>query len=736
MGWFDEQIKERLQNDDAQFAEAFARMSSVVAGKAVWSSLEGNEQRIGGAIAEMLSYYGIRVEETDEAFPDMNERLEFYMRPHGIMRRPVRLEKGWYKDCIGAMLGSTADGGIVALIPGAAGGYTYMDYEAGRRVKVTKKTASRLSGDAICFYKPFPLKELGIPDLLLYTLRALSAADLIMVSLASLAAALTGMLLPYANDQLFGRVLPGGSVSLLFPIAFFFVGVGVSQTLISITSSLIQARVSTKINLSVQSAAMMRVLAMPAVFFKSYAAGELSSRVEYVGSLCRTLQEAILSVGLSSLFSLIYIGQIFAYAPGLAVPALSVTLASCLITLATALLGAKLSKKAMELSAKQNGMQYALVTGVQKIRLTGAEKRAFGRWAGAYAEIARLRYDPPAFLKFSGVLSSAVSAIGTLAMYYYAVKTQVGVPGYMAFTVAYGMVSGAFSSLFGIVSTIAGIKPALDMALPLLKTVPEVSAGKKIVTRVSGAIELSNVSFRYSESMPPVIENLSLKIRAGQYIAIVGQTGCGKSTILRLLLGFETPGRGAVYYDNRDLATLDLRSLRRHIGVVMQNGKLMQGSIYSNIVVAAPWLTMEDAWEAAVSAGIADDIRAMPMGMHTVISEGAGGISGGQKQRLMIARAVAPKPRIIMFDEATSALDNITQRRVSESLNRLKCTRIVIAHRLSTIKQCDRIIVLDKGRIAEDGSYDELIAQNGYFAGLIARQRLDNNGFVEATTAY
>jgi ABC-type bacteriocin/lantibiotic exporter with double-glycine peptidase domain len=306
----------------------------------------------------------------------------------------------------------------------------------------------------------------------------------------------------------------------------------------------------------------------------------------------------------------------------------------------------------------------------------------------------------------------------------------------MAFNVSYGMVSGAFSVLFGIVTTIAGIKPTLEMAMPLLKTVPEAAAGKKIITRVSGNIELSHLSFRYNETMPLVIDNLSLKIKAGQYIAIVGQTGCGKSTLLRLLLGFETPVKGAVYYDNKDLSSLDLKSLRRNIGAVMQNGKLMQGDIYSNIVVAAPWLTLDDAWEAAELAGIADDIRAMPMGMHTVISEGSGGISGGQKQRLMIARAVAPKPKIIMFDEATSALDNITQKHVSASLDKLKCTRIVIAHRLSTIRQCDRIIVLDKGKIIEDGKYEELIAGNGYFSELIARQRLDDLGFVEVTTAY
>ena len=245
------------------------------------------------------------------------------------------------------------------------------------------------------------------------------------------------------------------------------------------------------------------------------------------------------------------------------------------------------------------------------------------------------------------------------------------------------------------------------------------------MTKLNGGIELNNVSFRYSDDMPNVIDNLSLKIRPGQYVAIVGKTGCGKSTLMRILLGFEKPQKGAVYYDGKDIAGMDLKSLRRHIGVVMQNSGLFQGDIYSNIVISAPMLTLDDAWEAAEMAGMADDIRNMPMGMNTIISEGQGGISGGQRQRLMIARAIAPKPKILMFDEATSALDNITQKTVSDSLDSLKCTRIVIAHRLSTIRHCDRIIVLKDGGIAEDGTYDELIAKKGYFSELVERQRVD-----------
>ncbi|MBP5668713.1 MAG: ATP-binding cassette domain-containing protein, partial [Lachnospiraceae bacterium] len=347
------------------------------------------------------------------------------------------------------------------------------------------------------------------------------------------------------------------------------------------------------------------------------------------------------------------------------------------------------------------------------------------RWGKLYAKSTQLIYNPPMILKVSRVIGTAISLIGTMVLYYAAVKSKVSISEYYDFNTAYGMVAGAFMTLAGTATTIANIKPTLDMVRPILETVPEIDETKKMVTQLKGGIELNNVSFRYSEDMPMILDNLSLKIHPGQYVAIVGKTGCGKSTLMRTLLGFETPQKGAVYYDGQDLKSLDPKSLRRRIGTVMQDGKLFMGDVYSNIVITAPWLTLDDAWEAAEIAGIAEDIRRMPMGMHTIISEGQGGISGGQRQRLMIARAVAPKPKILMFDEATSALDNLTQKQVSEALDKMKCTRIVIAHRLSTIRQCDRIIVLDGGRIIEDGTYEQLIAKNGFFADLVARQRLD-----------
>ena len=385
----------------------------------------------------------------------------------------------------------------------------------------------------------------------------------------------------------------------------------------------------------------------------------------------------------------------------------------------------RISRQHLELSAKEAGLSYALISGIQKIKLAGAEKRAFAKWSKAYAESAAYVYDPPTFLKVNNVLTAAAALIGNIVLYFAAARDGITTEDFFAFNAAFGMVTAAFAALAQIAVSIGQIPPILSLAKPILETEPETSEKKEMVTRLSGVIELNSVSFRYTENMPYVINELSMKIRAGEYVAIVGETGCGKSTLMRLLLGFEAPERGAVYYDGKDLNTLDLKSLRRHIGTVMQNGSLFQGDIYSNIVISAPDLPLDAAWEAAELAGIADDIKAMPMGMHTVISEGQGGISGGQKQRLMIARAVAPKPKILMFDEATSALDNMTQKHVSDSLDKLKCTRIVIAHRLSTIRNCSRIIYLDKGSIAEDGTYEELIEKNGKFAALVKRQMVD-----------
>ncbi|MBQ0059824.1 MAG: ATP-binding cassette domain-containing protein [Lachnospiraceae bacterium] len=326
-------------------------------------------------------------------------------------------------------------------------------------------------------------------------------------------------------------------------------------------------------------------------------------------------------------------------------PAILVTAVSLIFSIITAVAQMRNSKKIMELNAKEQGMVYSMITGIPKIRLSGSEKRAFARWGKLYAKEASAMYELPVVLKYNAVITLTIGLIGTLVMYYAAVKSHVSVADYYAFTSAYAYLSTAFGALAGIAQTTAAIKPILEIIDPVLKAQPEVAEDKEVVTRLSGRIELSHVTFSYPGSDQKILDDISLKIRPGQYVAVVGKTGCGKSTLLRCLLGFESPQKGAIYYDGKDMTRLDLRSLRRKIGVVLQNGKLVNNDIFSNITIAAPWLKLDDAWEAAEIAGIADDIREMPMGMQTIVQEGSGGISGGQRQRIMIARAVAPDLR-------------------------------------------------------------------------------------------
>ena len=726
MGWFDEQIKQRKKNDEDLFSEAFVGIADAVLGSKMSAAFSTDEAKAQGAIEEILKYYHVKPREVPDSIKGLNDRLEYLLRPNGIMRRNVNLEKGWYKDAIGAVLGTRKDdGSVVAFIPKGLSGYVYFDAPTGKWVKLTKKNESLFEDEGICFYKPFPLGKLTLRSLMRYIIETLSTADFVLIALATLATTAIGLLGPKLNNLLMGTVVNSKNYQLLIGITVFMISVSISTMLITSVKSLLMARINTKMSLSVQAATMMRVLSLPADFFKKYASGDLSSRAQYIQSLCSMLVSTVLSTGLTSIFSLMYVSQIFAYAPALVVPALGIILATICFSLITTFAQMRYTKKKMELSAQESGMSYAMITGVQKIKLSGAEKRMFARWSKLYSEQLMVSYNPPMFLRANGAFSAIISMGGMILMYFMAVESGVSVADYYAFNTAYGMVSGAFMSIVGIAGTIARFKPTIEMAKPIMDAIPEISEGKLVIERLSGGIELNNVSFRYNENMPNVVDNLSLKIRPGQYVAIVGSTGCGKSTLMRIMLGFEKPQKGAVYYDGKDLSGIDLKSLRRKIGVVMQNGKLFQGDIYSNIVISAPQLSMDDAWAAAEMSGIAEDIRRMPMGMHTIISEGSGGISGGQRQRLMIARAIAPKPRILMFDEATSALDNITQKIVSESLEKLKCTRIVIAHRLSTIKECDRIIYLEKGKIVEDGTYDELIALNGKFAELVERQRLD-----------
>ena len=726
MGHFENQIEERREAEQQLLEDSFVKIAGIVMGRKSAEKL-GDERIITKtAIDEILKYYHYKPVDIPDNVVRPSEQLKYCLRPYGLMSRTIELEEGWYRDAFGPVLAFTKEDNMpVALLPDHIIGYRFKDPVTGKIRKLNRSTSALFDKEALCFYRPLPQKKLTIPDLLIYMKDCISVSDLVMIIAATASISLVGLLMPRITRFLTGPVLNSGRQNILIPIAIAMICIAFSSQLISSIRGLIQGRLDIKTSLGVQASMMMRLMALPANFFRKYSPGELKSRSSSVNNLCSLMMSMILNTGLTSLTSLVYVGQIFNFAPALVIPSLIIVVVTVVFSIVSTLMQIKINRKMMECTAKESGLSYGLITGVQKIRLSGSEKRVFAKWMNVYSEGAELTYNPPLFIKLNPVISTAISLAGNIVLYYMAMQSNVDPSSYYAFTSAYGMLMGAFMSVSGIALSAAQIQPILEMAEPFLKTEPETSQDKEIVTKINGSIELNHVSFRYTDETPYVINDISLRIKSGEYVAIVGSTGCGKSTLVRLLLGFEKPEKGAIYYDGKDMAGLDLPSLRQKIGTVMQDAGLFQGDIYSNIVISAPQLTVDDAWNAAEKAGIADDIRAMPMGMNTMISEGQGGISGGQRQRLMIARAIAPKPKLLIFDEATSALDNKTQKQVSEALDAMGCTRIVIAHRLSTIKHCDRILVLEGGKITEEGTYDELIEKDGFFAELVKRQRTD-----------
>ena len=721
---FEQQLQRRMDYDDQLMEEAFDNLAAVLGMQKGPRQTEVKEEEVQRALEAIFAALSVQVPQVPDEITDLHARLECMCRSSGVMTRRVELTGIWWTKTHGPLLGNLKTGQVVALLPGGFSGYTFFDAELGKKVRVNEETAHRLETDAYIFHRALPAKRLSLFDLVMFIVRSLNAADLLLVLGISLLVSLLGMFTPYMNKQIFDSVIPSGTKGDLLPVAILLAGGAIGVSLFAMVRTLVLMRLRDKISISVQSAAMARLFTLPAGFFKDYSAGEISNRAMSVSVLSNMLSDTVLTSGLAALFSFVYLVQMVSFAPVLVGPALLSIVAVLVFTILTGLARQRLSRKQTKLEAKMGGFVFNLLGGVQKIKLAGAEKRAFARWARQYKEIGKLTYAPPLFLRLNSAISRSLFLGGTLLLYYVAGTSQVSPSDYIAFSIAYGAVSSAILALGSVAMTLASVKPMLEMVEPILATVPEIDENKIQVTDLSGQIEVSSVTFSYDEAGPVVLNKLSFKVQPGEYVAIVGRSGSGKSTLMRILLGFEEPSSGAVYYDGHDLRTLDVRSVRQCIGVDLQNGKLFSGDIFSNIIITAPWSTMDDAWEAARLAGIDDDIRAMPMGMHTMIGEGSGGISGGQKQRILIARTLISKPKILLLDEATSALDNITQQHVANSLASLGCTRIVIAHRLSTVKDCDRIVVLDQGEIVEEGSYEELMAKKGLFYELAARQTI------------
>ena len=540
--------------------------------------------------------------------------------------------------------------------------------------------------------------------------------------LVALVVVLLGMIVPMANKFVFDTVIPAGNPAALAPIAGLLTGAAVAVLLFSFIRNLYILRVENILEMNLHNAVMARLFLLPARFFHSHSSGELTSKMSNLTQLCQQVNESVVGALLSGALSIVYFIQVGIYGGRLLAPAAVLYVLQTLMVVLYFRTVVRLNQQFISKNDTLNGMECNLFAGIQKIKLTGSETRAYTQWLNRYTNTTHIIYNPRFLLRLFPSLLALMSVVNLLVIYYFTRRFSIETSNFIAFTSAFGMLTAALSEIIRQIPEMAKIGPQLDSIMAIAETEPEVSGPSAAISSLSGSIKISHLSFRYQEDMPLVIDDLSLNIKDGEYVGIAGASGCGKSTLLRLLLGFEIPLRGNISYDHYDLAKADKSELRRRIGSCLQNGRLFTGDIFHNITITAPWATHDDAWEALRMACMYDEVKALPMGLHTVITEDGGGFSGGQKQRLLIARALIGRPSILFFDEATSALDNISQKQVSDNLDRLHCTRLVIAHRLSTIRHCDRIIVLDKGKIAEEGTFEELMARKGLFYEMSLRQ--------------
>ena len=676
------------------------------------------------ALRQLLEALGIvdyELEDNDMLSPE--EQLTGILRSRGIMMRDIQLRGEWWKECIGPLLGYSKDGRLVALTPTKTGlGYQYRDQDGIVRKVGRREMAESLKPRAITFTKALPLRPLKVKDLVRFIWSSFSGPNTLLLVICALVVVLLGMFTPMANKLIFDTVIPTGDASGLLPITGLLIGATVSTLLLTLTRNLYIIRIRNIAEMHVQNAVMARTFLLSPTFFSKTSSGELSEKLNNVSTVASLVNETLVGVILSAVLSVIYLIQVRIYGGKLFWPAVVVIVAQSIVLLLSYRRSVTVRNNYTERAAKLSGLEYNLFAGIQKLKLTGSENRAFARWLDHYSDTARFLYNPAFKSRLYPALTAFLGIGGTMFIFWSTLSNGVSTSDYIAFSSAFGMITASLVQLNGILPTLAQIKPLLESVAPILDAVPEMEEKAPQVEDLFGGIEVSGVSFRYEEDGPMILDDLSLKIEPGEYVGIVGKSGCGKSTLMRLLLGFEQPLTGGIYYDNYDLAKVDKTSLRRKIGCCLQSGSLFTGDIFHNVTITAPWATREEAWEALRMASLEDDVRKMPMGLFTLVSEGGGGLSGGQKQRILIARALISKPDILFFDEATSALDNISQKAVSDNLDELMCTRVVIAHRLSTIRHCDRIIVLDKGKIAEEGTFDELMENKGLFYEMSLRQ--------------
>lgn len=723
------QLRQRVQADERGLRQSLQGMAALLGDQHAQQNVAGGHARnlLSATLAHVLQAMGAPAvfKPTDPEL-DTLQTLEELARQASVSMRQVRtIGQRWWQADAGPLLAFLKDGEVpVALLPLPSGGYRAEELESGRQWVLKDENAAQLSDIAWMFFRQFPPKAMSLRDLLRFGMVG-TGRDSLMAIAAGVLGALLGLATPYATGLLVDKVIPDARSSELLQLVLLLVAGAFGAAAFEISRSISLLRIEFRLGSATEAAIIHRLMHLPVPFFRQYAAGDLAQRAFAINQILQLLTNTTQSAVFSWFFGLISFGYMYWLSWQLGLVATALVLLVLSVTLVVNIWRLRIERLMYDVQGDIASRVLQILSGIAKLRNGGAESRAFALWARDFTRektlSMRVRSIGNGLTVFNAVFMVLASAVlyGFVAFF----KKDISTGDFVAFNSSFSQFLSATLALASALTVSLNIIPLFERARPILEALPEQTEERTQAARLQGEVILNQVSFRYTENDPLVLDNVSISVKPGEFIAFVGPSGSGKSTLFRLLLGFETPERGAIYYDQQDLASLDPGSVRRQLGVVLQNGRLMPGDIFTNIVGSSP-RTLDEAWEAARMAGLEDDILAMPMGMHTVIAEGASTISGGQRQRLMIARALVNRPSVLLFDEATSALDNQTQALVSHSVAGLNATRIVIAHRLSSIQQADRIYVLVGGKVLESGNYEELMALNGHFAEQAKRQQV------------
>jgi NHLM bacteriocin system ABC transporter ATP-binding protein len=640
--------------------------------------------------------------------------------------RQVALTGVWWRNDNGPLLAyRKEDERPVALLPKSATRYEMVDAATCKRVPVTAQNASTISEFAWSFYRTLPPRRLMGWDLFRYGFQG-CGRDWWSILFFGLLGGLLGMLVPMATGWFFDRIIPNRDLDLLGMVVLTLIVAAAATALFQLAQAIATLRAKARVSNAIQTGLWDRVLRLPVPFFRQYASGDLATRALELGAFRQVVTDAAISTVVTSVFSLAFFGLLFWYDAGLAIIAGILFIVVLLATGLTAFRQLRHQRQAAHVQGKVQGLVLQMISGISRLRVAGAEERALAVWAQEFGSQRQLIFRARMVANVLATFYSAVPLMTALVLFAavaFLTNGRISLGAFLAFNVAFAEIFMSTVFLGSTVRALIEMIPLYERAKPILETPPETHEGHVDPGELNGHIEISHVAFRYHADGPLILDDVSVTILPGQMVAFVGPSGAGKSTLLRLLLGFEVPVAGAIYYGHQNLSGLDKQALRRQIGVVLQDSRLLAGDILTNITGAGS-AGMEEAWQAARLAGLEEDIQQLPMGMHTLVTDAVNTLSGGQRQRLLIARAVIARPRILLFDEATSALDNRTQALVTRALENLKATRIVVAQRLSTIRNADQIYVLSRGRVVEQGTFDELMRQGGLFADLVKRQSL------------